>query len=157
MAIRTALTIERWANYILFTNSFFKPVSLKRLTPGLEPCSPHSQCGALPYKLKPTFITKLLLRIDLNYHHQFQRLICLPLHHSIICGSYEDRTHSLGSTIRNVAITPTNHLYSIHITKKPGHFFWPGFTSYTDSSAKLFTPRPYNCIIIYHTKRTPAT
>jgi hypothetical protein len=25
------------------------------LTPGLEPCSPHSQCGTLPVKLKPTF------------------------------------------------------------------------------------------------------
>lgn len=26
------------------------------LTPGLEPCSPHSQCGTLPNKLKPTFV-----------------------------------------------------------------------------------------------------
>ena len=24
------------------------------MTPGLEPCSPHSQCGTLPVKLKPT-------------------------------------------------------------------------------------------------------
>lgn len=26
------------------------------LTPGLEPCSPHSPCGTLPNKLKPTNI-----------------------------------------------------------------------------------------------------
>ena len=25
------------------------------MTSGLEPCSPHSQCGTLPVKLKPTF------------------------------------------------------------------------------------------------------
>lgn len=41
---------------LLPCSAFLVPCSLFfRLTPGLEPCSPHSQCGTLPDKLKPTF------------------------------------------------------------------------------------------------------
>jgi hypothetical protein len=60
------------------------------LTPGLEPCSPHSQCGTLPVKLKPTFV----IEIGFEPISSDSESDMLPLHHSTICGSYESRTHS---------------------------------------------------------------
>ena len=77
--------------------SFFIPCSafLVRysfgLTPGLEPCSPHSQCGTLPDKLKPTFV----IEIGFEPISTVSETGMLPLHHSTISGSYESRTHSL--------------------------------------------------------------
>ena len=61
------------------------------LTPGLEPCSPHSQCGTLPDKLKPTFV----IEIGFEPISTVSETGMLPLHHSTISGSYESRTHGL--------------------------------------------------------------
>jgi hypothetical protein len=76
----------------LFTSLFNIPCSLFFwLTPGFEPCSPHSQCDTLPDKLKPTFVIED--RFELSSSDSNSDM--LPLHHSIICGSYESRTRSL--------------------------------------------------------------
>ena len=77
---------------LLPCSAFLVPCSLFfRLTPGLEPCSPHSQCGTLPDKLKPTFVIED--RLELSSPDSESGM--LPLHHSTISGSYESRTHGL--------------------------------------------------------------
>ena len=81
------------------------------LTPGLEPCSPHSQCGTLPDKLKPTFVTKL--RIELRMSDSNSDV--LPITPPGSCGSYENRTHSNRSTICDVN----------RYTNEPGNLYGP--------------------------------
>ena len=54
-----------------------------------EPSS-HSQCDTLPDKLEPTFVIED--RFELS--SPMSETGMLPLHHSTICGSYENRTHS---------------------------------------------------------------
>lgn len=61
------------------------------LTPGLEPCSPHSQSGTLPVKLKPTFVIENRLELL----SPVSETGMLPLHHSTICIAGRIRTCSL--------------------------------------------------------------
>ena len=116
---------------------------LFRLSPGIEPCSSHSQCDALPNKLKTTFIH--VTRAGLEPATQESNSCMLPVTPSgnciadrirtcilfvpgevfnqleccYTCGSYGDQTHCNRSTICYVIITPTNLVSSpLHLTGK---------------------------------------
>ena len=62
-----------------------------RLTSGFEPCSPHSQCGTLPIKLKSTFYIEVGFEPTLSgskndmLNHYTTQLFCWP---------GENRTHN---------------------------------------------------------------
>ena len=85
---------------LLLHSKFLVPSSIFfRLAPGLEPCSPHSQSGTLPDKLKPTFVIED--RFELSSPDSESGM--LPLHHSTLCGSYGNRTRCNRSTICDVS------------------------------------------------------
>jgi hypothetical protein len=59
------------------------------LTPGIEPCSPQPQCGALPNKLEPTFE----VGVGFEPTSSDSNSEMLPLHHPTISNLYGTRTH----------------------------------------------------------------
>ena len=80
---------------------YTKPHSFCRLTPEIEPCSPHSPCGALPVKLKPTPCRRVWIRT---------KTICVknryakPLHHPTVWAAWVIRTLSAGLEDRSATM-----------------------------------------------------
>src|SRR5688500_14541784 len=74
-----------------FVVKYSHPLNYKPswLTPGIEPCSPHSHCGALPNKLKPTFD----IGVGFEPTSSESNSEMLPLHHPIISNLHGTRTH----------------------------------------------------------------
>ena len=91
---QAALFLFQFAFHSLLPCSIFRiPCSLFMwLTPGLEPCSSHSQCDTLPVKLKPTFVIEDRLELSPSESNSDPDASGTQL--NIFCGSYENRTHS---------------------------------------------------------------
>ena len=108
---RWATGLSGWPNKIrtcisVFVAQYSHPLNYKSSSvdsvppEAEEPCSSVAQTDTLPI----SWSQHLLLSLDSNQNHQCQRLICWTVTLlNIVCGSYENRTHSNRSTICDVS------------------------------------------------------